>query len=314
LATLHRNEAASSGGLAFGVQLGSVNPRWWGDVAAEADRLDFESVWISEHLVVPLNATGSPHKGSQHPPIASEVLAFDALGFLCYLAARTRRIRLGTHVYNIGLRHPFVTARAATTVDFVSGGRLNLGIGASWLRAEWDAVGLDFDSRGSRVDEAIEVCRRLWTEPVVEHHGAFFDFGPTAFEPKPIQQPLALHIGGDGPAALRRAAQVGTGWMPMNHSLEALPASLKRLYQLAAAAGRTEPIEITVPAAIETEADVERHLAAGVTRVIVRPWSRSVEAIDGLRRFADRFIAKGSSARPRLAGRDGAGEDAEGGA
>jgi probable F420-dependent oxidoreductase len=277
--------------MKFGVHLGSVNTKFWGDVAEEADRLGFESLWVPEHVVVPLDASGSPHAGSDHPPIPSTIPIFDALGVLCHLAARTSRIRLGTHVFNIGLRHPFLTARAATTVDVLSGGRLDLGIGASWLRSEWDALGLDFDTRGARVDEAIEVCRRLWSEPVIEHHGTFFDFGPTAFEPKPVQQPLALHVGGDGAAALRRAATIGTGWVPMNHSLEELPASIARLEKLAAAAGRTAPIEITLSGRIEAPADIERYAAAGVTRLLVMPWSSSREALDGMRRFAETFLS-----------------------
>lgn len=184
--------------------------------------------------------------------------------------------------------HPFISARAAATTDFVSGGRL--GIGASWLRSEWDAVGLDFDTRGALVDEAIGVCHRLWSEDVVEHHGKFFDFGPTAFEPKPVQQSLALHIGGDGPAALRRAAIVGTGWKPMNHRLEELPASIARLTELARAAGRATAIEVTVPGDVSTADAPGRYAAVGVTRLIVRPWAKSIEAIDGIRRFAAEFI------------------------
>jgi probable F420-dependent oxidoreductase len=275
----------------FGIHLGMLAPRLWVEVTEEADRLGFESVWIPEHLVVPMASEGSPHHGSDHPPIPSDVPIFDAFAVLSHLAARTTRIKLGTHVYNIGLRHPFVTARAATTVDVFSGGRLALGIGASWLRAEWDAVGLDFDSRGARVDEAIAVCRRLWSEEVVEHHGEFFDFGPVAFEPKPVQRPgPALHIGGDGPAALRRAATVGAGWMPMNHKLEELGPSLAKLAELAERDGRTAPLEITLTGEVTDVDDVERYAEAGVTRVIVRPWSRSREALDGLRRFADSII------------------------
>jgi probable F420-dependent oxidoreductase len=281
--------------MKFGLHLGAVNARFWGDVAEEADRLGFDSVWVPEHLVVPLAATGSPHEGADHPPIPSNIPMYDALGMLCYLAARTERIRLGTHVYNIGLRHPFITARAAATVDMLSQGRLDLGIGASWLRSEWDAVGLDFDTRGTRVDEAIDVCRRLWTDDVIEHHGTFFDFGPTAFEPKPVQRPLGLHIGGDGPAALRRAATIGAGWMPMNHDLDEVPASLVTLAERAERAGRTPslddaPLEVTLTGDVETAADVERYADAGITRLIVRPWSKSSEASAGMQRFADQFL------------------------
>lgn len=282
--------------MQFGIHLGTVNPRLWSEVSEEADRLGFESVWVPEHLVVPLDSTGSPHHGADHPPIPPTVPVFDAFGVLCHLAARTEHVRLGTHVYNIGLRHPFVTARAATTVDVLSGGRMELGIGASWLRAEWDAVGLDFDRRGARVDEAIEVCRRLWTEDVVEHHGTFFDFGPVGFEPKPVHQPgLSLQIGGDGPAALRRAATVGAGWMPMNHALEDLPASLGRIKELAARAGRTEPVQLTFSGQVRHPDDVASYAAAGVTRLLVRPWGRSSEAIEGMRRFARDVLRTGAA-------------------
>jgi probable F420-dependent oxidoreductase len=270
----------------FGIHLGTVNPRLWGEVAEAADRLGFESLWVPEHLVIPLDAAGSPHRGSDHPPIPPTVPIFDAFGVLSHLAARTENIRLGTNVYNIGLRHPFITARAATTVDVLSGGRLELGIGASWLRAEWDAMGLDFDRRGPLVDEAIEVCRRLWSDEVVEHHGQFFDFGPVAFEPKPVQSPLPLQIGGDGSAALRRAATVGQGWMPMNHTLRDLAPSLARLRDLAAHSGRTAPVQVTLSGEVRSLDDVAPYSAAGVTRLIVRPWTRSSEALEGLRDFA----------------------------
>src|ERR1700731_4056671 len=129
------------------------------------------SVWILEHLVLPVASDGSPYAGQEHPPIPADVQVFDAIAFLSFLAGKTEKIRFGTHVFNIGLRHPFITARSVATLDVVSGGRAEFGVGASWLQAEWDAVGLDFASRGRRVDEAIEVCRRLWSEPVVEHHG-----------------------------------------------------------------------------------------------------------------------------------------------
>jgi probable F420-dependent oxidoreductase len=245
---------------------------------------------VPEHVVIPISASGSPHAGSDHPPIPSDVPTYDAFGVLCHLAARTTRIGLGTHVYNVGLRHPFLVARAAVTVDQLSGGRLRFGIGASWLREEWEAMGLDFDTRGARVDETIDVCRRLWADDVVEHHGTYFDFGPTAFEPKPVQQPLPLHIGGDGPAALRRAATVGAGWMPMNHSLDDLPASLDRIAELAEEAGRPGRVEVTLMGEVADDADVDRYAAAGVTRVVVRPWARSAEALDGIAAFAARFI------------------------
>ena len=276
--------------MKFGIALAALNPARWEEVTVEADRLGYDSVWMAEHLVLPVQMAGSPHAGSDHPPIPPDVPVFDALANLAYLAAVTSRIHLGTYVYNIGLRHPFVTARAATTVDVLSKGRLILGIGASWLRSEWEATGLDFDTRGARVDEAIDICRRLWTEQVVEHHGRFFDFGPVAFEPKPARQPsVALHVGGDGTTAIRRVARVGDGWLPMNYSAATLHEVMPRLRAECERAGRVGLPEITVSGPTDSEADIEAAARAGADRLIVRPWSRSAEAIDGLRRFRDRF-------------------------
>lgn len=277
--------------MKYAITLGRLNPTAWQAVTEEADRLGYDSVWIPEHLVLPVGMGGSPHDGEDHPPIPPELPVFDALMYLAFLAATTERIRFGTQVYNIGLRHPFVTARATATLDRLSAGRLDFGIGASWLRAEWDAVGLDFDSRGARVDEAIGICRRLWSEPVVEHHGRFFDFGPVMFEPKPVQQPgPRLHIGGDGPAALRRAATVGDGWVPMNHTLEEIPAAVARLADLRAQAGREGRTEITLGGEIRTPSDVDRYAEAGVDQVFVTPWRRTSDAIESIREFADEFL------------------------
>ena len=277
--------------MKFGIPLGALNPKVWLDVTVAADELGFDSVWMPEHLVLPVTMGGSPHAGAEHPPIPPNIPVFDTFVYLSFLSARTNNIRFGTHVYNIGLRHPFVTARAAATLDIVSNGRLELGIGASWMREEWDAAGLDFDTRGARVDEAIEVCQRLWTEEVIEFHGAHFDFAPVMFEPKPVQQPIPLIIGGDGPAALRRAATVGTGWIPMNHSLEQLPEARAKLARLAEQHGRTEPVEITFGAGLVlAPSDIARYEKAGVDRVLVRPWQKSREAVEALTRFAKEVL------------------------
>jgi len=111
------------------------------------------------------------------------------------------------------------------------------------------------------------------------------------FEPKPVQKPWPrLHIGGDGPAALRRAATVGDGWVPMNHTLDHLPAKVARLAELRARAGRDGRTEVTLGAEISTPVDVERYVEAGVDRVFVKPWRRTSDAVESVRRFADEFI------------------------
>lgn len=281
--------------MKIGISLGTLRPSLWAEVTREADRLGYDSVWMPEHLVIPVGMAGSPHHGQDHPPIPADVPVFDVFTYLGFLAGQTERIRFGTQVYNIGLRHPFVVARAVATLDVVSGGRVDLGIGASWLQAEWAAVGLDFATRGRRVDEAIGVCQRLWDDEVIEHHGEFFDFDPVMFEPKPVQRPWPpLHVGGDGPAALRRAATVGDGWIPMNHAPEQIPAAARRIAELRAAAGRPGATEITLSGGDDLDG-LRRRADLGVGRALVRPWRSSRDAVDGLRRFADEVLAEAAA-------------------
>jgi probable F420-dependent oxidoreductase len=273
----------------FGVALGALNSHFHLDAIAVAEARGYESVWLPEHLVFPVAMSRSPRPGEEHPPVPPTTPVFDAFTYLAFVGARAPSVRLGTHVYNLGLRHPFVAARGVATLDIVSGGRVEFGIGASWLEQEWDAVGLDFATRGRRVDEAIEVCSRLWTEPTVEHHGEFFDFGEVAFEPKAVQQPRPpVLVGGESVAALRRAAHLGDGWIGMGHTLESAPAQIARLRSLRADGPRSgTPMQICLGGTVTSRSDVARWEELGVTRMIVSPWRRSPDAVDALSRFAD---------------------------
>jgi probable F420-dependent oxidoreductase len=273
----------------FGIALGALNSHFHVDATDEAERLGYESVWLPEHLVLPVRMSRSPHPGDEHPPVPPTTPVFDAFAYLGFLAARTSHVRLGTHVYNLGLRHPFTSARAVQTLDILSGGRFEFGIGASWLEEEWRAVGLDFDTRGRRVDEAIEVCKRLWTEPEVEYEGEFFRFDAVAFEPKPLQQPWPpILIGGESGAALRRAARAGDGWIGMGHTLDSAAGQIARLRELRREYDRdAAPFQICLGGPVASADDVRRWEELGVTRLVVSPWRRSPEAVDGMRRFAD---------------------------
>ena len=275
--------------MKFGIALGALNSHFHVDATEEAERLGYESAWLPEHLVLPVRMSRSPHPGDEHPPVPPTTPVFDAFGYLGFLAGRTREVRLGTHVYNLGLRHPFISARAVQTLDVLSGGRLEFGIGASWLEEEWRAVGLDFASRGRRVDEAIEVCKRLWTEPEVAHDGEFFRFDAVAFEPKPLQRPWPpILIGGESGAALRRAARAGDGWIGMGHTFESAAGQIARLRGLRAEYGRDPAsFQICLGGPVSGADDVRRWDELGVTRLVVSPWRRSPDAIDGMRRFAD---------------------------
>jgi probable F420-dependent oxidoreductase len=274
--------------VALGVALGACHPKYFDAVVDAAEALGYESVWLPEHLVLPVRMSASPIPGHDHPPVPPTTPVFDAFAYLAYLAGRTRGVRLGTHVYNIGLRHPFASARGAATVDIVSGGRFAFGVGASWLAEEWAAVGLDFADRASRVDEALDVCRRLWTEPEVEHHGRHFDFEAVAFEPKPVQRPHPpVLVGGESTAALRRAVLRGDGWLGMTHTPATAKERVEALHAALDAAGRDpDTFQIVVGGGAVSRGDLDAWTAAGVTRLIVSPWERSRDAVAGLERLA----------------------------
>ena len=273
--------------MKLGVALGRLNPAFFLEVTREAEALGYESVWLPEHLVLPAAMSGSPFDGQEHPPVPPDTPVFDAFSYLSYLAGATSRIRLGTHVYNLGLRHPFVAARAVQTLDVVSGGRALVGIGAGWLAQEWKAAQLDFSTRGARLDEALHVCQRLWSEDVVEHHGRFFDFGPVMFEPKPVQRPWPpVLVGGESGAALRRAARSGDGWIGMGHTCESVSEPVTRLRRLRREYGRDGPFDVVVGGTVASAPDLDRWARAGVDRLIVSPWTRSRDAVEGLRSLA----------------------------
>jgi probable F420-dependent oxidoreductase len=281
--------------MKFAVTFGRMRPDIWVDAAVAAEHLGFDSIWLPEHLVLPLAMAGSPYAGADHPPVPPTTQLFDPASMLSFMAARTSTIRLGTYVYLLGLRHPFISARAFATLDWLSGGRTIIGAGAGWLQEEWQAVGIDPSTRAARLDEAIAVCRRLWTEPTVSHDGAFFPFDEVAFEPKPVQQPIPIHIGGESVPALRRAGRLGDGWIGMAHTPESVGLSVATIRDHMEQAGRADaPFEVTVGGECASEEDSTAWQAAGVDRLIVSPWQRSKDALTAMEAFAGRFISGAS--------------------
>lgn len=275
--------------MRIGVALGMLHPAVFEAVTREADRLGFANVWLPEHLVFPIDMAGSPHPGEDTPPVPASTPVFDVFAMLAFLAGRSHRIRLGTNVYLLGLRHPFVAARSILTLDAVSQGRADVGIGAGWLRSEWTAAGLDPATRGRRLDEALAICRRLWTQETIESKGEFYRFDAVRFEPKPVQKPHPpIFVGGESEPALRRAADSGQGWIGMWHTPETAGASIERLAALRQEAGTLdEPFRNIVGATITSRDDIARFEEVGVTDLIVRPFEGSRDAVDGVKRFAE---------------------------
>ncbi|MBY0278626.1 LLM class F420-dependent oxidoreductase [Candidatus Binatia bacterium] len=264
-------------------------------VAQRAEELGFESVWVAEHLVFPTTFESRyPYTEDGVPPINPATPLLDPLMVLAQIAAVTTRIRLGTNIYLLPLRHPLVTARLGVTLDVLSNGRLSLGVGVGWLAEEFAAAGVDFARRGALFRECVRALRTLWTESEPEFHGKSFSFGPVKFEPKPVQKPHPpILVGGETDAALKRAAEIGDGWYGVRHTPESVVPVLAKLNELRRAAGRDHlPFEVTVgPSAASLDRDVLARFAdAGVHRVVSLPWTRAREAMDGLARFAERVL------------------------
>ena len=216
------------------------------EIAAKAESLGFESIWLPEHPVMPVNPA-SKYPGSPDGSIPDYMsdMADPYIG-LARASAVTSKIKLGTGISLIPERNPLVLAGAISTLDRFSGGRFLLGIGTGWLREETEIMGGDFDHRWTQAREAIEVMRALWTQDAAEYHGRYYDFPPVQCNPKPAQEggpPVIL--GGNARNVFRRVVRWGDGWMPTASSPEQIAAGRAAIDELAEASGR-DPSGISV--------------------------------------------------------------------
>jgi len=263
--------------VGIGLFWGGMEPGDLAAVASAADELGYESVWIWEHLVYPkVIRSKYPYSPDGTPPFADD-RTLDPWVTLGHIAAVTKRIRLGTNIYILPLRNPFITARSVLTVDILSGGRVMLGAGVGWLAEEYELLGEDFHNRGQRAEEIVAVLKALWTQPEPEFHGRFYDFGPVRFEPKPVQKPHPpIIFGGESDAAMRRAAKLGDGWISSGalETPETAAAKVAKLMAWRREAGRQEePFEITMVGGAWLDLDeLRRFEEAGVTRLLMAPW------------------------------------------
>ena len=203
--------------------------------AVRAEQLGYDSVWVSDHVVVP-NANVANF---------GEAI-FDPFITLAVAAGATSRVKLGTTVLIVPYRNAIVTAKMVSSLDALSGGRVILGIGAGWVAAESAMLGVPFDERGAMTDEHLRAMQELWTSAAPAFEGKYTQFGALKFEPKPMQQPLPIWVGGHSRAALRRTVAFGAAWHPINRPPEELRAGRAELGRLAQAAGRATAPAITL--------------------------------------------------------------------
>lgn len=208
-------------------------------VARAAEDAGFAYVASCDHVAIPRRLAA-----------AMSTVWYDPVATLAHLAAVTERIRLLSHVAVVGLRHPLLSAKQYATVDHLSGGRLILGVGAGHVAEEFEVLGLDFRQRGALLDECVDALRvALGPEEFPEHHGKFYDFQGLGQRPRPAQARVPLWVGGSSPAAVRRAALKGDGWLPQGDPRDRLPAQIAELTRIREEAGVEAPL--TVGAIVE---------------------------------------------------------------
>ncbi|MGW0474982.1 TIGR03619 family F420-dependent LLM class oxidoreductase [Streptomyces coeruleorubidus] len=203
-------------------------------VARAADRAGFAYLASCDHIAIPRRLAS-----------AMSTVWYDPVATLAFLAAATERTRLLSHVAVVGLRHPLLSAKQYATLDHLSGGRLILGVGAGHVREEFEVLGADFERRGAVLDESIDALRAaLGPDEFPEHHGKLYDFEGLGQRPRPAQDRVPLWVGGSSPAALRRAALKGDGWLPQGDPRDRLPAQIARIRELRERTGASGPFTV----------------------------------------------------------------------
>lgn len=217
-----------------------ADPDYLRALGPAAEDRGFHSLWVGEHVVL-FDEYGSryPYAVDGRIPLGGTHGLLEPFTALSFLAAGTFRIRLGTGICLVPQRNPVYTAKQAADLDWVSGGRLDLGVGVGWLREEFEALGVPFARRGARCRDYLEAMKRLWCDEVSSHEGEFYTLPPCRQYPKPVQLPHPpIHFGGESEAALRRVADLGQGWLGFDLDVEGARQGVKRLRELVAERGR----------------------------------------------------------------------------
>ncbi len=294
-------------------------------LAGEGEAMGFDYLTFSDHIVIPTDIEARyPYSETGEFPQGARAGRHEQLTEVAFLAAKTSRMRLVTSVMVVPHRPAVLTAKILSTIDVLSGGRLTVGIGAGWMKEEFEAVGTPpFAERGAVTDEYLDAMRELWTKDAPRYSGKYVKFGGILFEPKPVQRPHPpIWVGGESGPALRRTARMAQGWYPIGtnpaHLLDTaarLRAGIERLRKLTVEAGRkAEAVEIAlrcskhgdIPAkasdgdrrmfsggAAEIAGDLRDLRAMGVGHVDFTFPSATAEAVvTEMKRFRDEVLAR----------------------
>jgi probable F420-dependent oxidoreductase len=223
-------------------------------IIVEGEALCFDYVTISDHIMVPRNLESKyPYTDTGEFPAGTQAAWLEQLATTAYIAALTKRLRFVLSVMVVPHRPAVLTAKLLSTIDFLSKGRLTLGIGVGWCREEFEAIGAaPFDDRGYVTDEWMDVCKELWTSDLPQFSGKYVKFDDVVFTPKPVQKPIPIWVGGESAPALRRTARYAQGWYPVGtnpqfpmNTLSRFKAGMARFRGFAEKAGR-DPSEVSI--------------------------------------------------------------------
>ena len=240
-------------------------------------------IWVPEHvLFFPEYASTYPYSDNGRIPGNPEGI-LDPFTALTFIAAHTQRVRLGTGICLVPQRQPVYTAKMVADVDYLSGGRVDFGVGIGWLKEEFENLGMDFATRAARTEEYILAMRALWSEGISEFSGQTVSLQPCHFNPKPAQKPYPpIYFGGESDPALRRVARLGDGWYGFDLDPEQLQEKLVSLDAALAATGRSrQDIDLIIgPNRHPVNADtVAAYAAAGVDQLVVPVFASNLDKL-----------------------------------
>jgi probable F420-dependent oxidoreductase len=218
-------------------------------LAKGAEDRGFYGIWLGEHVVLFDDYDAEyPYEDDGKIPVGGDKGLLEPITALSFMAAQTTRIRLGTGICLVPQRNPVYTAKEIAAVDYLSGGRVDFGVGVGWLEEEFAALDVPFARRGARCHEYLEVIKSLWQDEVSSYSGEFYTLAPCRQYPKPIQQPgPPIYFGGESDAALRRVAEMGDGWYGFNATAAETRDHLSRLDGFLEKKGRTRAdIEVVI--------------------------------------------------------------------
>ena len=284
--------------MKFGLAFANVGNFGTGDAAKilgqAAEAAGFESVWTVEHIIYPEGYESTyPYDESGKMPGTGQNPIPDPLIWLSFVAAHTTDLRLATGISLLPERSPVVYAKEVATLDNMSGGRVELGIGIGWLKEEFEALGVPWERRGPRTEEYISVMRALWAEDAASFNGEFVSFDQISCNPKPARGSVPIHIGGHSRAAAERAGRVGDGFWPGKGDL----AELYDIARQTAADHDRDPstIEMTGqhPGIFggDPVAAVEELSSWGVARMMVPSMLFRKDTADALAAWGDKVIS-----------------------